>query len=122
VRHQARAARAPAILARMRDLHRDLGVGGAAGLIRTSLKAVREAARLPLEPSRCERRAVDVLVLELAQVGRARAASTHAVEYNADDCRATRALKDWLAEGPGAPFETENDEPAALSRRARSPV
>ena len=50
-----------------------------------------------------------------------------AVEYNADDCRATRRLKEWLAEGPGARFEPEssgpgNDEPAAMSRRARSPV
>jgi predicted RecB family nuclease len=46
----------------------------------------------------------------------------HAVEYNADDCRATRRLKEWLADGPGTPFEPENDEPAAVSRRARSPV
>jgi uncharacterized protein len=51
-----------------------------------------------------------------------RALLDHAVEYNKDDCRATRRLKEWLAEGPGAPFEIENDEPATLSRRARSPV
>lgn len=30
----------------------------------------------------------------------------HAIEYNADDCRATRVLKDWLAAGPqGEPIE-----------------
>jgi predicted RecB family nuclease len=46
-----------------------------------------------------------------------------AVEYNADDCRATRLLKDWLAEGPDAQLLPEASEPAAKwSQRARSPI
>ena len=36
-----------------------------------------------------------------------------AIEYNADDCRATRVLKDWLAAGPGS-------EPAGFPRAKRS--
>jgi uncharacterized protein len=31
-----------------------------------------------------------------------------AIEYNADDCRATRVLKDWLASGPHGTVELRN--------------
>jgi uncharacterized protein len=37
-----------------------------------------------------------------------RAYLDRAIEYNADDCRATRVLKDWLASGPHGRAEPEN--------------
>ncbi|HKA25411.1 MAG TPA: TM0106 family RecB-like putative nuclease [Candidatus Eisenbacteria bacterium] len=43
-----------------------------------------------------------------------------AIEYNADDCRATRVLKDWLASGPHGQIEIEED--GALMAPARGLV
>jgi len=37
-----------------------------------------------------------------------RAYLDRAIEYNADDCRATRVLKDWLASGPHGRVESRN--------------
>jgi hypothetical protein len=38
------------------------------------------------------------------------------VEYNSDDCRATRVLKDWLASGPhGVPEAEITGSPAGLA-------
>ena len=36
-----------------------------------------------------------------------------AIEYNADDCRATRVLKDWLASGPHGVVEAQNGKALA---------
>jgi uncharacterized protein len=45
-----------------------------------------------------------------------RACLERAVEYNSDDCRATRVLKDWLASGPhGVPEVEIADSPAGLA-------
>jgi len=120
-RHRIEPARAPAILARMRDLHRDLAGSVVLPVYSYSLKAV--AKRLGYRWSHPDASAAQSMFWYSAWLKSGeRALLDYAVEYNADDCRATRRLKEWLAEGPGAPFEMENDEPTALSRRARSPV
>jgi uncharacterized protein len=120
-RHKIAPARAPAILSRMRDLHRDLAASVVLPVYSYSLKAV--AKRLGYRWTHPDASAAQSMFWYSAWLKSGeRALLEHAVEYNADDCRATRRLKEWLAEGPGAPFEPENDEPAALSRRARSPV
>jgi uncharacterized protein len=120
-RHSVEPQRAPAILSRMRDLHRDLSGTVVLPVYSYSLKAV--AKRLGFRWTHPDASAAQSMFWYSTWLKSGdRALLDHAVEYNADDCRATRRLKDWLEEGPGAPFETESDEPAALSRRARSPV
>jgi len=39
-----------------------------------------------------------------------------AIEYNADDCRATRVLKDWLASGPHGKVEPDDGPLVAQAR------
>jgi predicted RecB family nuclease len=120
-RHKVEPARAPAILARMRDLHQDLAASAVLPVYSYSLKAV--AKRLGYRWSHPDASAAQSMFWYSTWLKSGeRALLEHAVEYNADDCRATRRLKDWLAEGPGAPFEPESDEPAAMAQRARSPV
>jgi uncharacterized protein len=120
-RHRVEPTRAPAILARMRDLHKDLAGTVVLPVYSYSLKAV--AKRLGFRWSHPDASAAQSMFWYSTWLKSGeRALLENAVEYNADDCRATRRLKEWLAEGPGAPFEPESDEPAALSRRARSPV
>jgi predicted RecB family nuclease len=121
LRHHVEPARAPAILARMRDLHKDLAGSAVLPVYSYSLKAV--AKRLGYRWSHPDASAAQSMFWYSTWLKTGeRALLDHAVEYNADDCRATRRLKEWLAEGPGAPFEPDDDEPAAMSRRARSPV
>lgn len=120
-RHQVDPARVPAILNRMRDLHRDLTSSAVLPVYSYSLKAV--AKRLGYRWSHPDASAAQSMFWYSTWLKSGeRALLDHAVAYNADDCRATRRLKDWLAEGPGAPLEPENDEPATIARRARSPV
>jgi predicted RecB family nuclease len=45
-----------------------------------------------------------------------RAYLDRAIEYNADDCRATRVLKDWLASGPHGMVEAEDGPLLAQAR------
>jgi len=121
-RHSVDAARAPALLARMRDLNRDLVSTAVLPVYSYSLKAV--AKRLGYRWSHPEASAAQSIFLYSTWLKTGdRALLELAVEYNADDCRATRLLKDWLAEGPGAELAPVDEEPAAnWSRRARSPI
>jgi len=123
-RHRIEPARAPAILARMRDLHKDLAASVVLPVYSYSLKAV--AKRLGYRWTHPDASAAQSMFWYSAWLKSGeRSLLDFAVEYNADDCRATRRLKEWLADGPGTPFEPdgpENDEPAAVARRARSPV
>lgn len=120
-RHQVEPARAPRLLARMRDLHKDLAASAVLPVYSYSLKAV--AKRLGYRWSHPEASAAQSMFWYSTWLKSGdRQLLDHAVEYNADDCRATRRLKDWLADGPGTPFEPEDAEPATVARRARSPV
>jgi len=121
-RHGTDAVRTAALLARMRDLNKDLTATAVLPVYSYSLKAV--AKRLGYRWSHPEASAAQSIYWYSTWL------KTHdrslldlAVEYNADDCRATRLLKDWLALGPGAPLAPEAKEPAARwSQRARSPI
>ncbi len=120
-RHSMAPARAPKVLARMRDLHKDLAATAVLPVYSYSLKAV--AKRLGAHWTHPDASAAQSMFWYSTWLKTGeRALLELAVEYNADDCRATRRLKEWLAEGPGAPFLPENDEPATIARRARSPV
>jgi uncharacterized protein len=120
-RHAILPTRAPAILTRMRDLHKDLAASAVLPVYSYSLKAV--AKRLGAKWTHPDASAAQSMFWYSTWLKTGdRAMLDLAVEYNADDCRATRRLKEWLAEGPGAPFEPENNEPATITRRARSPV
>jgi len=120
-RHAILPTRAPAILARMRDLHKDLAASAVLPVYSYSLKAV--AKRLGARWTHPDASAAQSMFWYSSWLKTGeRKLLDLAVEYNADDCRATRRLKEWLAEGPGAPFEPENNEPATITRRARSPV
>jgi uncharacterized protein len=121
-RHGVDPARAPALLERMRDLNHDLVSTAVLPVYSYSLKAV--AKRLGYRWSHPEASAAQSIFWYATWLKTGeRALLDLAVEYNADDCRATRLLKDWLAQGPDAKLLPEDSEPAAKwSQRARSPI
>ncbi|MEP7027740.1 MAG: TM0106 family RecB-like putative nuclease [Candidatus Eisenbacteria bacterium] len=111
-RHRIAPVRAPAMLARMRDLHKDLATTAVLPVYSYSLKAV--AKRLGARWTHPDASAAQSMFWYSTWLKTGeRGLLELAVEYNADDCRATRRLKEWLAEGPGAAFLPQNDEPAA---------
>ncbi len=121
-RHGVETERTAALLARMRDLNKDLTATAVLPVYSYSLKAV--AKRLGYRWSHPEASAAQSIYWYSTWLKtRDHSLLDLAVEYNADDCRATRLLKDWLAQGPGTPLAPEEKEPAARwSQRARSPI
>ncbi len=99
-RHQVDPARIAALLARLRDLNRDLVTSVYLPVYSYSLKAVAKA--LGYRWSHPDASAAQSMVWYSSwlKTGERRFLEL-AVEYNADDCRATRVLKEWLAAGPG---------------------
>lgn len=100
-RHGVPAERVEALRPRFVDLSRVLADSCHLPVASYSLKSV--ARHLGFEWTRGDSSAVQAVVwfsrwLEAGD----RALLDHAVEYNADDCRATRVLKDWLSAGPRA--------------------
>jgi uncharacterized protein len=124
-KHGVAPTRAPAILSRMRDLNRDLTISALLPVYSYSLKAV--AKYLGFQWTHPDASAAQSMFWYSSWLKSAdRKFLDLAVEYNGDDCRATRLLKEWLAEGPTgtaspAPPGTTNEEPAAKRRGGSSP-
>jgi uncharacterized protein len=98
-KHGAHPGRVPAILGRMRDLNRDVTETAVLPVYSYSLKAV--ARFLGYRWSHPEASAAQSMFWYSSWLkSKDRKFLDLAVEYNADDCRATRVLKEWLAAGP----------------------
>ncbi len=99
--HHVDAGRIATILSRLRDLHRDLSMSVVLPVYSYSLKAVAKylghAWRHP-DASAAQSMYWYSSWLKTGD----RRHLDDAVEYNEDDCRATRVLKEWLAAGPQA--------------------
>lgn len=101
-KHGSNPARAPAVLGRMRDLNRDLTAAVVLPIYSYSLKAV--ARFLGYEWSHPEASAAQSMFWYSSWLKSGdRSFLDCAVEYNRDDCRATRLLKEWLSHGPEGP-------------------
>ena len=101
-KHRLDPLRAPGLLGRMRDLNRDLMSMVTLPVYSYSLKAV--AKYLGYRWSHAEASAAQSMFWYSSWLKSGdRQFLDWAVEYNADDCRATRLLKEWLAAGPPAP-------------------
>lgn len=99
-RHHIDPARITALLSRLRDLNRDLVQSVVLPVYSYSLKAV--AKSLGYRWSHPEASAAQSMYWYSSWLKSGeRRFLDWAVEYNADDCRATRVLKEWLAAGPG---------------------
>ena len=91
--------RIEALRPRLTDLSRVLADTCRLPIASYSLKSV--ARHLGFEWSRADSSAVQSVVWFTSWLAEGeRSHLDRAVEYNADDCRATRVLKDWLAAGP----------------------
>ena len=113
VRHSVDPARVGAVLDRMRDLNRDLVQSVVLPVYSYSLKAV--AKSLGFRWTHPDASAAQSMFWYSSWLkGGDRRYLDWAIEYNEDDCRATRLLKEWLAAGPDArPLEVG---PAGLLR------
>jgi uncharacterized protein len=101
-RHQVTPGRIAALLERMRDLNSDLMKAVVLPVYSYSLKAV--AKSLGYRWSHPEASAAQSMYWYSSWLKTGdRRFLDWAVEYNADDCRATRLLKEWLAAGPDGP-------------------
>jgi predicted RecB family nuclease len=101
------------VLGRLHDLNRDLMSSVVLPIYSYSLKAV--AKYLGFAWSHPEASAVQSMFWYSSWLKSGdRSFLDCAVEYNADDCRATRLLKEWLACGPTAPVPA----PGAASEAA----
>ena len=99
-RHQVAPGRVAALLERLRDLNRDLVQSVVLPVYSYSLKAV--AKSLGYRWRHPEASAAQSMVWYSSWLRDGdRRFLDWAVEYNEDDCRATRVLKEWLATGPG---------------------
>jgi len=116
LRHRVDGARISAVLARLRDLHRDLSTAVVLPIYSYSLKAVAKylghAWRHP-DASAAQSMYWYSSWLKTGD----RQHLDDAVEYNEDDCRGTRVLKEWLAAGPGAEAGTRELAPVAGAPR-----
>jgi predicted RecB family nuclease len=112
-RHAIDPARVTAVLDRMRDLNRDLVQSVVLPVYSYSLKAV--AKSLGFRWTHPEASAAQSMFWYSSWLKDGdRRFLDWAIEYNEDDCRATRLLKEWLAAGPEArPLEVG---PAGLLR------
>jgi predicted RecB family nuclease len=98
-RHRVDPARVAGLLERLRDLNRDLVQSVVLPVYSYSLKAV--AKSLGYRWRHPEASAAQSMVWYSSWLkGGDRRFLDWAVEYNEDDCRATRVLKEWLAAGP----------------------
>lgn len=98
-KHGLDPSRVPRVLDRMRDLNGELTAAVILPVYSYSLKAV--ARFLGYRWSHPEASAAQSMVWYSSWLKSGnRDLLDLAVEYNADDCRATRLLKDWLAAGP----------------------
>jgi uncharacterized protein len=115
-RYGVEAARVERLAARLRDLSADVLASCYLPIRSYSLKAV--ARYLGFEWTQHNSSAVQSVVWFSSWLRTGdRGCLDRAVEYNSDDCRATRVLKDWLASGPhGVPEEetAESSTPAAV--------
>lgn len=116
-RHKVESARITALLSRLRDLNRDLVQSVVLPVYSYSLKAV--AKSLGYRWSHPEASAAQSMFWYSSWLKSGeRRFLDWAVEYNADDCRATRVLKEWLAAGPAAALP----EPIGLGLRGLAPT
>lgn len=100
-RHAVAAGRVAAILDRMRDLNRDLVQSVVLPVYSYSLKAV--AKSLGFRWTHPDASAAQSMFWYSSWLKSGdRRFLDWAIEYNEDDCRATRLLKEWLAGGPSA--------------------
>jgi uncharacterized protein len=98
-KHGLEPSRVPKLLERMRDLHGELSAAAVLPVYSYSLKAV--ARFLGYRWGDRDASAAQSMYWYSTWLKTGdRALLDRAVAYNADDCRATRVLKDWLASGP----------------------
>jgi uncharacterized protein len=98
-KHGLDPARVARVLARMTDLHAELAASAMLPVTSYSLKAV--ARYLGYRWADRDASAAQSMYWYSTWLKTGdRDLLDRAVEYNADDCRATRLLKDWLASGP----------------------
>jgi predicted RecB family nuclease len=115
-RYGVEAERVERLASRLRDLSADVLTSCYLPIRSYSLKSV--ARYLGFEWTHHKSSAVQSVVWFSSWLRTGdRACLEAAVEYNSDDCRATRVLKDWLASGPHGVPEAETAEsstPAAV--------
>ena len=100
-RHSIDPVRVKAVLDRMRDLNRDLVQSVVLPVYSYSLKAV--AKSLGFRWTHPDASAAQSMFWYSSWLKDGdRRYLDWAIEYNEDDCRATRLLKEWLGAGPGA--------------------
>jgi uncharacterized protein len=98
-KHGVASCRIEAVVPRLRDLNSEIHESCYLPISSYSLKSV--ARYLGFEWSREDSSAVQSVVWFSSWLkSGTRSYLNRAIEYNADDCRATRVLKDWLAAGP----------------------
>jgi uncharacterized protein len=101
-RHDVAPGRVAALLDRLRDLNRDLIQSVVLPVYSYSLKAV--AKSLGFRWTHPEASAAQSMFWYSSWLKSGeRRFLDWAIEYNEDDCRATRLLKEWLAAGPAGP-------------------
>jgi uncharacterized protein len=98
-KHGMDSGRVPRVLERMRDLHGELVNAALMPVYSYSLKAVARFLGYRWTNSDASAAQSMYWYSTWLKTGE-RKLLERAVEYNADDCRATRVLKDWLATGP----------------------
>ncbi len=119
-RHGVSSSRVEALRPRLRDLSRDLETCCRLPVASYSLKSI--ARYLGFEWTRQDSSAVQAVVWFSSWLASGdRSLLERAVEYNADDCRATRVLKDWLATGPREAARPDAARSARAPAEAASP-
>jgi uncharacterized protein len=98
-KHGLNSTRVPRVLTRMRDLHGELTNAAVLPVYSYSLKAVARFLGYRWADRDASAAQSMYWYSTWLRTGE-RDLLDRAVEYNADDCRATRVLKDWLAGGP----------------------
>jgi uncharacterized protein len=115
-RHHVESGRIAQVLTRLRDLHRDLSTSVILPVYSYSLKAVaKHLGHAWRHPDASAAQSMYWYSSWLKTGDRQHL--DDAVEYNEDDCRATRILKEWLAAGPEAVVAAVTAAPAAGAPR-----